>query len=135
MQARSTLATPVFTLEEAIQLYIGLLEQARQLDQHLKVIRAELLRTMDGLGIQSVHQENLEILRQVRHYPPRLDRAKAEALLRQFGRLHECLVTELDENKARQTLEELRQQGRISEQQLPFEVLPESEVLIVRRAA
>ena len=127
--------TPDLSFEEVVQLYTGLLEQVKELDQHLKVLRQELLRTMDEMGIESVREDSLEVMRQVRHFAPRLDRDRAEALLRRHGRLQECLVTALDEDRAKQVLAELREQGRIAEGEMPLEYPPEREVLVVRRAA
>lgn len=126
---------PVLSFEDALHLYIGLLEQSHALDQHLQVIRQELLRAMERLGITSVREEDFEVIRQVRHRGPRLDTEEAEALLERFGRLKECLVPQLDEDKARKVLDELKDTGKIAEAELPYEYPPESEVLVVRRAS
>ncbi len=127
--------TTVLSFDDALHLYIALMEQSRQLDQHLQLIRQELLRAMEKLAITSVREADFEVIRQVRHRAPRMDTQKAEALLERFGRLKECLVPQLDEEKARKVLDELSAAGKIPKEQLPYEFPPESEILIVRRAS
>jgi len=105
------------------------------MDQHLKLLREQLLRSMGEMCIDSVREDGLEVTRQVRHFSPQLDRARAEELLCQQGRLRECLTTQLDVERATQVLEELHRQGRISDCDMPFEYPPESRMLVVRRAA
>ncbi|MBI2953392.1 MAG: hypothetical protein HYY30_03700 [Chloroflexi bacterium] len=129
------IGAPVLTLEEALHLYIGLMEQSRQLGEHVQMIRTELLRTMDKLGIKSVREPDFEVIRQVRRRAPKIDYEKAEALLQRFGRLRECLVPRLDEEKVQKVVDELVAKGEISEEQAPYTYTPESEVLIVRKVA
>lgn len=125
--------TPILNLEQIVFLYAGLLEQTRQLDELLEVLREQILRAMNELGIKSVREDEFEVIRQIRHRAAKLDEKKAEALLLRFGRLEECLTPQLDEQKVRQVLEELRAAGRIPEDQMPYVPVPESEALIVRR--
>ncbi|MCL5958263.1 MAG: hypothetical protein M1358_02925, partial [Chloroflexi bacterium] len=76
----------------------------------------------------------LDSLRQVRHYRQRLDMEEARRILQRFHRLREATIETMDEDKARQSLEDLRARGLISPEEIPYEETHTTEVLIVRRA-
>ena len=124
--------TPVLDLAEATRTYALLLAQSRQLQETLDDLRERILRAMERTGVDELDVDGHRAIRQVRRFAPRLDEARAEALLRAAGRLEEAQRTVFDLAKARQVLEELCAQGEIREDDLPYGEPRAVEALIIR---
>jgi hypothetical protein len=125
--------TPVVNLEQIVGVYAGLMEQTRQLDELLTVIRDQILRAMRELEVRSIRDEEYEVIRQIRHRPAKLDQQKAEVLLKRFDRFNECVISQLDDQKVRTLVEELLANGSIGEDEVPYGPESKSEVLVLRR--
>ncbi|HEX2924516.1 MAG TPA: hypothetical protein VHS28_10895, partial [Chloroflexota bacterium] len=64
--------------------------------------------------------------------PPQIYPERAEEILQRYGRLDECQVEVLDEEKARKVLEELFRHGALTKDELPYLYIKPTEALVVR---
>ncbi len=123
---------PVLNMADTLELYYDLLEQSKELEQQVRLLRDRILHAMSSRGLELVDTDGFEALRQLRHHPPQLNAERAEELLRDHRRLEECQVRRLDEEKTRQVIDELFRHGAISKDELPYVYVRPTEALIVR---
>jgi hypothetical protein len=129
--AGTELDAPTIPLADAIQLYFNLLDETKGLEEQLRLLRGRILSTLAARKLDRVQADGVEVLRQVRHHPPRINIDMAEEILRQHGRLEECRVEMLDEEKARGVIDELFRHGSLSKDDLPYLYVKPTEALIV----
>ncbi len=132
--AATKLDAPVISLSDAIQMYRDLLEESKGIEGQLRLLRGKILGTLAAQRLDSVQVDGVEAMRQVRHHPPRLITDRAEEILRQHGRLEECQVETLDEERARDVIEDLFRHGALTREELPYIYVKPTEALIVREA-
>lgn len=123
---------PVLDMAQSLDLYYDLLEHTKSLEEQLRMMRDRILSVLASRRLERVEADGYEAIRQLRHHPPRLNEERAEELLRDMGRLEECQVEVLDEERARQVIDELFQHGSISKDDLPYVYVKPTEALIVR---
>ncbi len=123
----------VLNLADALEVYHDLLEQSKELDQQVRLLRDRILQAMASRKLSQVEVDGYEVLRQFRHHAPLLNEEQARDLLRENGRLEECLVQQLDEDRAREVIDELFRHGRLAKDELPYVYVKPTEALVVRR--
>ncbi|MGE5618625.1 MAG: hypothetical protein ACM3US_05155 [Sphingomonadaceae bacterium] len=126
-------AAPVLTIDEAVELYFDLLQQSKGLEQQVRFLRDRILQSISSQRIDHLVVDGLEVERQVRHHPPQLNEDRAVQILAQHGRLEECQVEVLDQEKARAVIDELFRHGAISKDELPYIYVKPTQALVVRR--
>lgn len=124
---------PTLSLADTIELYHDMLEQSKVMDQEVRLVRDRILRALASQRIDQIQSDGYEAIRQLRHHPPQLNEDRATEILREHGRLQECQVQVLDQEKARQAIEELFRHGALSKDELPYVYVKPTEALIVRR--
>lgn len=122
----------VLNLADSLELYYDLLEHSKGLDQHIRMLRDGILRAMSERQLDQVQVDGYQASRQLRHHAPQLNEDLAAEILEQQGRLDECLVQALDEEKAREVIEELFRHGALSKDDLPYIYVKPTEALVVR---
>ncbi len=123
----------VLNLAGALELYSDLLEQAKDMDQQVRMLRDNILRAMALRRLDHVLADGYEAVRQLRHHAPQLNEDRAARILEEQGRLQECQVTSLDQERARAVIDELFRHGALSKDELPYVYVRPTEALIVRR--
>ena len=124
--------TPIIDLQEGVRLYYDLLAEVDLLQDIADSMRGRILRAMERTGLDEFEADGVHAIRQVRHFPPRLNEERATRILEREGRLKEATTTTLDHEKARAILDELYVQHRIDKDELPYTEAREVEALIVR---
>lgn len=122
----------ILDLAHGVRIYLSLLNQSRELTAVMEDLRQRLLQAMQQARLAEFSANGAVAIRQVRRLPPRLDTDRAERILEREGRLQEAQRTVLDPDKATEILEELRAQGKLRREQIPYTEEREVEVLIVR---
>ena len=125
----------VISLADALELYHDLVEQAKGMDQLVRVLRDGILEAMSARKLTQVRADGYEAVRQLRHHPPQIDEDRATEILQEHGRLEECQTVELDEEKARAVIEELFMHGALTKEELPYVYIKPTEALLVRLVA
>jgi len=126
---------PVLQIGEALGLYYDLLQQSKELEQEVRLLRDRILRSLSDRRIDRIQADGYEAERQVRHHAPRLVEDKAEEILERHGRLEECMVQVLDVDRAREVIDELFRHGSISKDELPYIYVKPTEALLVHPLA
>lgn len=129
---RGPTATPVIDLADAVRMYATLQEQARQLGTIMEDLRGRILRALENADVEHLDVDGLRVVRQIRHFAPQLNVEEASHLLEREGRLREAQRLVLDADRAREVLDQLYVQGRISRAELPFSEARTVEALLVR---
>jgi|GEM_PF-3443809 len=127
--------TPILDLAQGVEIYADLLDQARQLQATVEEFRLRILRAMERDGIETFEVDGLTATRQVRHFPPKLDLAKAREILQQAGRLREAEEPAVSPDKARRILDQLYVQGKLTRDAMPYVEARDVEALIIRPSA
>ncbi len=123
---------PVLEMGEALELYYDLLQQSKGIEQQVRLLRDRILQSLGSRRIDRVQIDGYEAERQLRHHPPQINDDLAVEVLERHGRLEECQVEVLDEEKTRQVIDELFQHGSISKDELPYVYVKPTEALVVR---
>lgn len=122
----------VLNLAEAVELYHDLLEQSKGMEQQVRLLRDRILDALSRIRADRVAVDGYEVERQLRHHAPQLNEELATEVLARHGRLEECQVEVLDQEKARAVIDELFQHGAISKDELPYIYVKPTEALVVR---
>ncbi|MGI5834981.1 MAG: hypothetical protein ACOX87_00640 [Chloroflexota bacterium] len=125
--------SPVLEFDEAVQLYYDLLTQSKEMTEQVRLLRDKILRTLSAKKLERVQVDGYEAVRQIRHHPPQLNEDRAVEILEQHGRLEECQVEVLDEDKAREVIEDLFHHGALSKDELPYIYVKPTEALLVNK--
>lgn len=133
MATTDTSRAPVLDLDDALQLYYDLLNGSKGMMEQVRLLRDRILRTLSTHNLERVQVDGFEAIRQLRHHPPQLNEERATEILEMHGRLEECQVEVLDQEKAREIIEELFHQGTISKDELPYIYVKPTEALVVNR--
>lgn len=123
---------PVLEMGEALELYYDLLQQSKGMEQQVRLLRDRILQSLGSRRIDRVQIDGYEAERQLRHHPPQINDDLAVEVLERHGRLEECQVEVLDEEKTRQVIDELFEHGSISKDELPYVYVKPTEALVVR---
>lgn len=124
---------PVLNLADALELYYDLLQQAKEMEQQVRMLRDRILYSLASRRIDRVEVDGYQAERQIRHHPPQLNEDRAAEILVKHGRLEECQVEVLDQEKARQVIEELFRHGALTKDELPYVYVKPTEALVIRR--
>lgn len=124
---------PVLNLADALELYYDLLGQSKEMDQQVRLLRDRILHSLSSRRIDRIQVDGYEAVRQLRHHPPQLNEERTAELLEEHGRLQECQVEVLDQEKARKVIDELFRHGALSKDELPYVYVKPTEALVVRR--
>ncbi len=122
---------PVLTMADALELYYDLLQQAKGMEQQVRLLRDRILQSLASRKIDRLQVDGYEAERQLRHHPPQLNEDRAAQILKSHGRLEECQVEVLDQQKATEVIEELFRHGAISKDELPYIYVKPTEALLV----
>ncbi len=125
----------VLEMGDALELYYDLLQQSKGMEQQVRLLRDKILQTLGSRRIDRLQIDGYEAERQLRHHPPQINEDRAIEILERHGRLEECQTEVLDEEKARQVIDDLFQHGAISKDELPFIYMKPTEALVVRHLA
>ncbi len=124
---------PVLELEDALGLYYDLLNESKGILEQVRLLRDRILHVLSARKIDRIEANGYEAVRQVRHHPPRLNEQRAVEILERHGRLDECQVEVLDEDRAMAVIEDLFHHGALSKDELPYIYVRPTEALIVNR--
>ncbi len=124
---------PVLQMADALELYYDLLQQSKDIDQQVRLLRDRIIQSLASRRVDRVQVNGLEAERQLRHHPPHLNEDRAVEILERHGRLEECQVEVLDEEKARAAIDELFRHGAIGKDELPYVYVKPTEALVVSR--
>ncbi|MHB0868756.1 MAG: hypothetical protein ACYC66_01550 [Chloroflexota bacterium] len=124
---------PVLNMGDALELYFDLLQQTKGMEQQVRLLRDRILHTLSSRRIDQLQVDGYEAERQLRHHPPQLNEDRAAQILESHGRLEECQVEVLDQEKARAVIDELFRHGSLSKDELPYVYVKPTEALVVNR--
>lgn len=124
---------PVLELDDAVQLYFDLLTQSKETMEQVRLLRDKILTTLSAQKLDRVQVDGFEAIRQIRHHPPQLNEERAIEILESHGRLDECQIEVLDEDKARDVIEDLFHHGALSKDELPYIYVKPTEALVVNK--
>ena len=122
---------PVLNMADALELYYDLLQQAKGMEQQVRLLRDRILQSLASRKIDRLQVDGYEAERQLRHHPPQLNEDRANEILERHGRLEECQIETLDQEKARAVIDELFRHGAISKDELPYVYVKPTEALVV----
>lgn len=124
---------PVLEFNEAVQLYFDLLNQSKGMMEQVRLLRDKILSTLSAQKLDRVEVDGFEAIRQIRHHSPQLNDELAAEILERHGRLEECQVQVLDEDKAKEVIEDLFHHGALSKDELPYIYVKPTEALVVNK--
>ncbi len=124
---------PVLNLNDTLELYYGLLEKTKEMEQEVRLLRDRILHSLSERGIAKEQVDGYDVERQIRHHPPQLNEDLAIEILAKHGRLAECQVEVLDQEKAREVIDQLFRHGALTKNELPFIYVKPTEALVVRQ--